>query len=79
MTSPLTKAQKRIVDAMRAGMRLWRFREGRFEMQGLPESRCFLPQERTVRILRKKGILQWMPYKNGTQRECCIRELELKE
>ena len=77
MSKQLSKAQKRIVDAMKAGMRLWRFREGKFEMQGLSESRCFWPQERTVRILLKNGILQWMPYRNGTQRECCIRELEL--
>ena len=73
----LTKAQKRLIDAMKAGMRLWLFGEGRFEMQGLPESRCFSPQERTVAVLIDDDLLRWKPYKNDTQRACGICELEL--
>ncbi len=79
MSKQLSKSQKRIIEAMRAGQRLWRFGFGEraFEMQGFPESRCFRPQSRTVDILLDEGLLRWKPYRNATQIECGIRELEL--
>lgn len=36
-----------------------------------------MPQERTVDILLDKGLLRWKPYKNDTQCDCGIREMEL--
>lgn len=78
MSQKLTKAQKRVIEALRGDMKLWIFGDKGLEMQGLPETRCWYPQWRTVNILLEKGLLQWKPYKNETQCECGIRELEAK-
>ena len=77
MSKQLTKAQKRLIEAMRAGWKLWVFGDYGFELQAALGETCTYPQWRTVKILLEKGLLRWKPCKNDTQRECGICELEL--
>ena len=77
MDKKLTKAQKHIIDAMRADWTLWMFGDHGYELTGEPGDSDIYPQDRTVDILLEKGLLRWKPYNNDTQRECGIRGLEL--
>lgn len=73
MNHRITKAQKRVIEDMRAGRRLWSFGDNGLQIEG----RSISPRPQTVSILLKKGLLCWKPYANPTQHECGIRELEL--
>ncbi len=77
MSKKLTKAQKRLIEAMRAGYSLWLWGDSGFGLAGLPQCGLYNPREQTVEILLKRGLLIWKPYRNDTQRECGMRELEL--
>jgi len=75
----LSKAQKEVLAEMRNGGRLCWFGNSGPEMSwhSWELQRPFWPQKRTVRILIKKGYLEWVEYDSEINRECGIQELRL--
>lgn len=73
MENEMTIAQRKLIERMQAGHRLWWFGDNGPELIGCP----FWPQKRTVRALLRAGVLQWKPPQNKAQAESGICELEL--
>lgn len=81
----MTKTQRRVVEMLQQGCRLWwhgdmgpemddaPWVDGMPTIEGIP---CW-PQKRTVRALIRDGVLRWMEYKNEVQKQAGTRELEL--
>ena len=69
----MTPTQKRVIADLRSGRRLIWWGDTGPEMSDRP----FWPQKRTVRAMLRDGLLRWKPWKNETQRQLGIRELEL--
>lgn len=69
----MTKAQKLLVERMKAGHKLvWSGDHGP-ELAGYP----MWPQKRTVRALLKAGVLRWLPYRTDSQRQAGISPIGL--
>ncbi len=66
---------KKLIQEMCAGAKLWWFGDAGPELSTRP----FWPQKRTVLAALKAGLLRWRPFKNQTQLECGICELELTD
>lgn len=71
----MTSAQKRVLDLLGKGERLWWFGDSGPEMSGHP----FWPQKRTVRAMLRDGLLRWKEYQNESQRQAGFCELKMVE
>jgi hypothetical protein len=74
----MTKAQKRLVDQIRDGCRLWWCGDNGPELNGTDvEESLRRPQKRVVRALLGDKTLRWKEYANDGHRECGICEIEV--
>lgn len=71
----MTKAQRTLVQRMKAGCTLMWYGDNGPELDDFPH----WPQKRTVRALLKSGVLKWCDYLNQTHRECGIRGIVLAD
>lgn len=69
----LTKAQQTLIDAMKAGHRLWVCRDGHYELDDWRLN--IRVQKRTVQLLLKLGLIEWDGYENASQLSCGMRGL----